>query len=139
MAEEHPLVEPIYQEISKDAAARIAPAAVVKSTIAHMVTRLEAAGWRIEPPGAPVAAGAAEVVAAPAATAMREQVPLTASSFFCPHCGKHQPPYGFNSSTGELPGLGKITFLTLFCGVPSCRRILQVIIAGIEPGGDRVQ
>lgn len=66
----------------------------------------------------------------PPANPLREHVKnLTDGSFFCPHCGKHQPPIGVSTIAGEIPGMGQMAIIIIFCGVQSCRAILQALPA----------
>ena len=68
----------------------------------------------------------------------REKVKVEPGSFFCPHCGKHLPPYGVAIQTAEIPGMGPVATLTIFCGVESCRKVLNVVMAALPPQKSQV-
>jgi len=81
----------------------------------RIVTALTEKGWKIVAPGAPV-------------SVLREPVQMKPTSYFCPHCGKHKPPVGISSQNAELPGLGMVGIITIFCGNENCRMIHERII-----------
>lgn len=92
----------------------------VRTQIENMVSRLLSQGFQIIPPGT-------------ARHWDRQKVEIDPTSFFCPGCGTHKPPYGFTGSAGVVKGFGSVSFVTIYCGVDSCRRILQVVILGMTP------
>lgn len=64
----------------------------------------------------------------------REKVKVVPGSFFCPYCGKHLPPYGVAIQTADIPGMGPVATLTIFCGVETCRKIINVVMTQLPPG-----
>lgn len=87
---------------------------MARAAVTRMVDALSARGWRILPPGLPSYA--------------REPVKLEATSYFCPHCGTHKPKVGMSHQNAELPGLGFVGIMTIFCGEDSCRSLQTRII-----------
>jgi hypothetical protein len=102
------LVDRIYQEMSKKTKLPI-PESVVKQGIEAVLASLDPLGMSL-------------------AYHRGERVKIEPGSFFCPHCGKHQPPLGFNGAAALLPGFGSVEYIVIFCGEESCRKILQIAI-----------
>ena len=100
------LVDRIYEEMKKKMPLPI-PEKMAKEGIERVLAALEPLGIHLLYGGG------------------REKLAITPSSFFCPHCGKHQPPTGINIQSAEVPGMGIVGVLTIFCGVPSCLRIIN--------------
>ena len=93
---------------------------IARAGVKLLVDALTAKGWEIIPPGG--------VVGAPSDAPRREAVKVEPTSYFCPHCGKHKPPVGISSQNAELPGLGVVGIITIFCGNENCRMIHERII-----------
>jgi hypothetical protein len=103
----------------------------VRKQIEGLVGDLLKAGFQINAPGMNTFQN--EFV-----TRQREKISPSAfdhTSFFCPHCGKHKPAYGFNGANGAVKGFGNVAYVTIFCAEETCRAILQVIILAMTPEG----
>lgn len=108
------------------------PESKIKKLIADVLDAIVKEGFQIVGLGGASAWGPTNTI--PRGVVPRQDVKVEPGSFFCPGCGTHNPPYGFTGSHATIAGFGEITYMTIFCGVESCRRIHNVLILGMTPG-----
>lgn len=69
----------------------------------------------------------------------RHQSPVTPEQvsdparFFCPHCGGFRPGYGFNYQRHNLPGIGVVGYMIIYCAGETCRKILTNALIEFTP------
>lgn len=53
----------------------------------------------------------------------------------CPYCGcdRRTTGHGYSFEGVNIPGVGKMTQLVVFCSNPSCRVQIAFIVIGFEP------
>lgn len=121
------LADLIYEEMSKGK--RLFPPGFEtqgRKTLQDLVDTLLSAGWRFIPPGSHATLYVQQPVEK-----------IEPASFFCPHCGAHKPAYGVSPQVADVPGFGKLEYVTIFYGC--CRTAMQMIVTGSTPGQQAVQ
>lgn len=62
-------------------------------------------------------------------------VPSHDERILCPHCGcdRRVTGHGYSFEGVNIPGVGKMTQLVVFCSNPDCRVQLAFVVLGFEP------
>lgn len=65
-----------------------------------------------------------------------ENASLDESRWFCPHCGTKQPAFIWQMVGQVVIGVGALQYFNVFCGEPTCRKLLSVSLVGFKPDAE---